>query len=169
MTRNHFFGLISAFTLFSANAIAAEKSFDGVTCKTNVSSALIGRHMPNERVVTTAARHKDIRLKNIGAYGMENEGDPWTLISWQICGREYLVLERRGIVRDVLASPMPLGSPESQIASCAVYGLRLHGTAVAFISANDNKWPMLVKYAWLINDDTLKFSRIEGKEIVCTP
>jgi len=169
VTRTLLFGLLSAFTLLSAGAIAADKSFDGVTCKTNVPSALIGRHMPNERVATTEARHKDIGLKDLGAYGMENEGDPWTLISWQICGQEYLVLERRGIVRDVLASPMPPGSPESQIASCAVDGSSLHGTAVAFVSANDKEWPKLVEYAWLINDKTIKFAKIEGKEIVCAP
>jgi len=161
--------LISALVLYSTHVLSTEKSFDGITCKTDIPLALIGRHMPNERVVITEERYKDISLKDLGTYGMENEGDPWTLISWSICGREYLLLERRDIVKDVLASPLPKGSPESNVASCVVDGSSLKGMAVVFVSENEIHWPKLVEHAWLINDKTVKFSKIEGKEIVCTP
>lgn len=155
--------------LLSVDSIGADKSFDGVTCKTDMPSALIGRYMPNEKVMTTETRHKDIGLKDLGAYGMEKQGDPWTLISWQICEREYVLLERRGIVKDVLASPLPSGSPESKIVSCSVDGSIILGTSVAFVSSDDQKWPKHVDYAWFINGKTIKFTRIEGKEIVCEP
>jgi hypothetical protein len=169
MTRIRLFGLLSTLSLLTAHAFAAEKSFDGVTCEMNIPSALIGRRMPNERVAATQARYKGIGLKDLGAYGTENGGDSWTLISWQICGREYLLLERREIVRDVLASPLPPGSPQSQITSCTVDGASLPGTAVAFVSTNVPKGPMLVEYAWRINDTTIKFAKIAGREIVCAP
>lgn len=167
--RSLLFGLIVAFALHSACAVGAETPFDGITCATNMTSALVGRHMPNERVVTMEARYKNIGLKDLGAFGMEDEGDPWTLISWNICGREYLLLERRGIVRDVLASPLPSGSPQSVISTCTRNGVNLDGTAVAFVAVNDNKWPKLVEHAWLIDDKTIKFEKIVGAEIACAP
>ena len=162
-------GVFVILALAPAQALGAPKSFAGIVCNSDIAAALVGRYMPNERVRATEARHADIGLKNLGAYGMENEGDPWTLISWEICNREYLLLERRGIVRDVLASPLPPPSPPSQIASCTVDGSAVAGTAVAFVLANDRKWPRPVEYAWRIDDKTLKFSRIEGKEVSCTP
>ena len=161
--------IIASIALLSATAQGAERSFDGITCKSYIPSALIGRHMPNERVVTIEARYKEIGLKDLGAYGMEAAGDPWTLISWQICGREYLLLERRGIVQDVLASPLPQESAQFTIASCVVDGSSLHGTAVIFVSAKERQLPKPVEHAWLINDKTIRFSKIKGKEIVCTP
>ncbi len=163
-----FVTLISILMLLSTNTMSAEKSFVGITCKTDIPSALIGRYMPNERVAATEARHKEIGLKDIGAYGIESEGDPWTLISWQICGREYLLLEHRDVVMDVLASPLLQGGPQSQVVSCSVDGSRLTGTAVAFAS-NREQLSKPVEHAWLINDKTYKFSKVYGKEIVCTP
>lgn len=160
--------LLSAFTLLSANALGAAKSFDGVTCEANIPSALIGRQMPNERIVTTEARHKKIGLKHMGTDGMEKDGDPWTLVFWQICGREHLLLQRRWVVKDVLASPLPPGSPPAQIASCTVDGASLTGTAVAFVALDDKKWPKPVEHAWLINDQKVSFSKLQGKKIVCT-
>lgn len=159
---------LAAFNmLLSANGVAAEKSFDGVTCKSDIPSALIGRQMPNERVVLTEPRHKDIGLKHLGAYGMENEGDPWTLITWEICGRDYIVLERRGVVKDVLAAPLPKESLRSQIVSCVADGASKDGTAVAFVSVDKQPLRERVQNVWLIDEKKIKFSKIEGEEIMC--
>jgi hypothetical protein len=155
--------------LISMHAACAATSFDEINCKSNVASALIGRQMADERIVAIEARYKDISLKNLGAFGMESEGDPWTLVSWSICGREYLVLERHGIVRDALASPLKSGGPQSQVASCTVDGSSLSGTVVVFLDADDKKWPKPVKYAWLIDNTAIRFGRIKGNEIICGP
>ncbi|MFN9943119.1 MAG: CYTH domain-containing protein, partial [bacterium] len=53
----------------------------------------------------------------IGAF-LEIEGDPWTLISWGICGREHVILERNGVVRDVLVAPAEAAQSKSVIVSC---------------------------------------------------
>jgi hypothetical protein len=148
---------------------ASNNSFDGITCQTDIVPALIGRHMPNGRVVTIEARYKNIGLKDLGAFGMEIDGHPWTLISWEICGREYALLERHDVVRDAVASPIPSGGPQSQIASCSVNGSVLQGTALAFVDEPDQKLPGPVKNAWLIDGKAVKFVKIAGDEIVCTP
>ena len=158
-----------AMASLSTHAAGAEKSFDGITCQSNISSALVGRHMPNERAASIEERYKSIRLKDIGAFGMEAEGDPWTLISWEICGREYLLLERQDVVKDVLASEIPPGGPHAQIASCAADGSKLPGTGVAFVERDEKKWPRAVKSAWLIDDKKIKFVKVTANEIVCTP
>lgn len=160
-------GLLLGMAMLSAHAARIEKSFDGITCQSDIASALIGRHMSDERVVSIEGRYKSIRLKDLGAFGMEVDGDPWTLISWEICGREYLLLERRDIVKDALASPVPAGRPRSQIASCTVNGSSVPGTAVAFVETDDKKWPKAVKNAWRIDDKKIQFVRIAGNEIVC--
>jgi hypothetical protein len=50
-----------------------------------------------------------------------------------------------------------------------VDGADLQGTAVAFALENAKKWPKRVEHAWRIDDKTLQFSKIAGKEIVCAP
>lgn len=148
---------------------ASKNDFDGITCQNDIVPALIGRHMPNRRVVTIEARYKNIGLKDLGAFGMEIDGDPWTLISWEICGREYALLERDDIVRDVVAFPIPSGGSQSQIASCSVNGSALQGTALALVDESDQTLQGRVKNAWLIDGKAMKFVKIAGDEIVCTP
>ncbi|MCA7011180.1 hypothetical protein LF934_00840 [Dickeya dadantii] len=169
MKFGRYIGLLLPLSLLSFHAMGAGKSFDGITCKSDISSALIGRHMPNDSVVATEERYKSIDLKGLGTYGMESDGDPWTLSSWQICGREYFLLERRDIVKDVLSSPSPKENPKSQIVLCVVDGSSSHDTFVTFVSSEEKPWPRPVEYAWRINDKTVKFSKSEGKEIVCNP
>jgi len=154
--------------LISFNVLSEEKSFDGITCQSNISVALIGRAMPNERVMVIEERYKNIGLEDLGAFGMEPQGDPWTLISWLICGREYALLEKNHIVKDVLESPF-VGSYRSQIVSCSVNGSKIPETAVVFINPEVTKWPMTAKNAWLIDDNAVKFVSIVGNEIICSP
>ncbi|MBP2857249.1 hypothetical protein J8657_06505 [Dickeya oryzae] len=169
MTLGRSISLLLPLIFLSSHAIGAAKSFDGITCKSDIPSALIGRHMPNESTVATEERYKSIDLKDLGTYGMESDGDPWSLESWQICGREYFLLDRREIVKDVLSSPSPKENPKTQIVSCVVDGSNSHDTFVTFISSEEKPWPRTVEHAWRINDKTVKFSKVEGKEIVCNP
>lgn len=153
----------------SATSAKAVESFDDITCQSISASTFIGRHMPSELVKLTEARYTSIGLKIIGAFGMEIEGDPWTQISWEVCGQEYLLLEQSGIVKDALVSPVSPGGPKSEIGSCSANGLNLQEIAIIFVESNDKHWPKSVKNAWLINDKTIKFEKIEGNEIICAP
>ena len=169
MNRTYFIPLLAALLLPSASSAGPAIGFEGLTCKADIRSALLGRRMPNGAIASIEAKHKDIGVKNLGAYGMESDGDPWTLIFWQICGREYLVLERKGVVRDVLESPLAPGSPQGTIVSCTVAGAELKDTVIAFETASNPKWPKAVKNAWRINDATVTFSKFDGDKTVCAP
>lgn len=160
-------GLAGMLTVTAAHAVG--KSFDGLSCTSNLVADLAGRQMPTERVAATEARHKDLGLKHLGAFGLEKNGDPWTLVSWQLCGREYALLERKGVVRDVLASPLPPGSPPSQIVSCKTDGAAVPGTVVAFSPEASPRWPAAVQQAWRIDDKSLRFVRVTGRDVICQP
>jgi hypothetical protein len=47
-------------------------------------------------------RHKDLELKDVGASEIS---DRLNVISWRICGEEYVLLEDKDVVRDVLKFP----------------------------------------------------------------
>jgi hypothetical protein len=79
---------------FCGASICDADGFDSVRCGSDVPKALLGRTMPNERVIVIEERHKDLGLKEIS--------DRLFLISWRICEEEYVLLEDQGVVRDVL-------------------------------------------------------------------
>jgi hypothetical protein len=79
---------------FCGTSICDADGFDSVRCGSDVPKALLGRTMPNERVIVIEERHKDLGLKEIS--------DRLFLISWRICEEEYVLLEDQGVVRDVL-------------------------------------------------------------------
>ena len=58
--------------------------------------------MSNEKIVVLEERHKDLELKDLGA---SEVSDRLTVISWRICGEEYVLLEDKDLVRDVLKFP----------------------------------------------------------------
>lgn len=121
--------------------------------------------MPNDKVAKLEARYGNIQLKALGAHGMEATGDPWTLTFWSLCGREYVLLERRAVVKDVLAAPPSIGNEPSLLGSCAVDGTKVSGTSVAFGTVKDKRQGSL--QAWRVDDKALKFVALKGKEIRC--
>ena len=145
----------------------AAQSFDALTCQSDIPKALLGRAMPNGRVSVIEARYKHLALKDLGASGVEIEGDPWTLISWRICGREYVLLERLGVVKDVLPSPAEAGQEESIIATCSVDGVESKQTAIVFAPAAAVRTPSQVRRAWFIDDQAVKFVERHAAKILC--
>jgi hypothetical protein len=75
--------------------------------------------MPNERIVVLEERHKDLGLKDLGA---QEISDRLFLISWRICGDEYVLLEDKDVVRDVLKFPKHSKDSPQFIGSCQSNG-----------------------------------------------
>lgn len=148
-----------------AAAGAPSSSFDGLRCDSDVGAALRGRTMPRGPVAATEAKYTALALKNLGAFGDEPDGDPWTAVSWSICGKEHMLLQKGNVVRDVLVSTE--GAPPSVFVSCEADGAKVAGTAVTFTEANG--WPKPVKEAWRIDDTALRFQKVAGSKIVCEP
>src|SRR5438309_8909115 len=99
-------GIVAILTLvsplFCGSSICNADGFDSVRCGSDVRKALVGRTMSNERIVVLEERHKDLGLKDLGASEIS---DRLTVISWRICGDEYVLLEDQDVVRDVLKFP----------------------------------------------------------------
>jgi hypothetical protein len=76
--RNISFLLIVILALISQEAYSASDEFRDVTCGSDIPKAIIGKRSPNERVVVTEARHKDIGLEDEGA---DDEGAKVNLLN----------------------------------------------------------------------------------------
>ena len=81
----------------------AQDAFSSIRCGATISNTLIGKVMPQGRVVDIEIRHKELGLKDVGASEISSS---LTFESWTICGNEYaLLVDRREVVRDVLLLP----------------------------------------------------------------
>src|SRR5213079_176634 len=83
--------------LFCGSSICNADGFDSVRCGSDVRKALLGRKMSNETIVVLEERLKDL--------GAQEISDRLSIISWRICGEEYVLLEDKDVVRDVLKFP----------------------------------------------------------------
>lgn len=84
-------GVVAIFALviplFCMTSMYGADGFDSVRCGSDVRKALLGRTMSNETIVVLEERHKDLGLKDLGASEIS---DRLILISWRICGEEYV-------------------------------------------------------------------------------
>jgi len=142
------------FAVIGAQCLAQERSFDGVTCQTNIPKALVGRHMPNAKVADIESQYRGIHLKYLGGFGLPE--DPYFLGTWLICGTEYLVLEKQSIVRDVLQSPLPFERAQSVLADCTSEKGQRWTTAVIFLPESRGQPPWSVEELWVIDEANLK-------------
>ncbi len=144
---------------------AAKISFDGITCQSDVRKELLGRHMLNEKVMVTERKYKDIGLKGLGGFGLQE--DPYFVIWWEVCGREYVLLETQNIVRDVLASPLTDSAYSFQIATCTSDDKELEEVVITYSVKPTPRGIYRPEFAWGINEKTLKFFKITKGEVVC--
>jgi hypothetical protein len=124
-------GVVAIFALviplFCMTSIYGADGFDSVRCGSDVRKALVGRKMSNEKIVVLEERHKDLRLKDLGASEIS---DRLSVISWRICGEEYVLLEDKDVVRDVLKFPKHSKDSLQFIGSCQLNGQDVPGTAI---------------------------------------
>jgi hypothetical protein len=155
-----------ALALSGNLARGAETSFDGIKCDSQIESVLIGRAMKNGKVAAIEKKYQALNLKLLWSDGMEADGDPWTLTSWMICGKEYLSLNRKNVVKDVLISPPNLPRHKFAMGMCKNQGKTIP-TAVLFVPAEDKDRPKQFDRIWTVDDGKLKFRETTGKNISC--
>ena len=160
--------IVAVFTLvvalFFGSSICDADGFDSVRCGSDVRKALLGRTMPNEKVVAIEERHKNLGLKDLGGTEIS---DRLFLISWQICGEEYALLEDKGVVRDVLKFPKhSKGSPEF-IGSCQLDGHDVPGTAIGVLKNEAGVEMLPAVVAWKIDAKQKKFVTLQTEGLRC--
>lgn len=161
--------IVAIFTLvlslFCGSSICNADGFDSVRCGSDVRKALLGRKMSNEKIVVLEGRHKDLGLKDLGASEIS---DRLSVISWRICGEEYILLEDKDVVRDVLKFPKHSNDSPEFIGSCQLNGHDVPGTSIGVLrnEAGVEMLPALV--AWKLDDKQVKFVNLETEGLRCS-
>src|SRR5712692_2768924 len=101
--------------VFCISNIYGADGFESVRCGSDVRKVLLGRKTSNETIVVLEERHKELGLKHLGA---DEISDRVNLITWRICGEEYVVLEDGDVVKDVLKFPKHSKDSPQFIGSC---------------------------------------------------
>jgi hypothetical protein len=151
--------------LFCMTSICDADGFDSVRCESDVRNALLGRRMSNEKVSVLEERHKELGLKDLGGTEIS---DRLFLISWRICGEEYVLLEEKGIVRDVLKFPKHSKDSPQFIGSCQLNGNDLRGIAVGVLKDEDGVQNLPAAIAWKIDDKQAKFVKLPTEGLRCS-
>jgi hypothetical protein len=121
--------------------------------------------MSNETIVVLEERHKDLGLKDLGASEIS---DSLNVISWRICGEEYVLLEDKDTVRDVLKFPKHSKESPAFIGSCQLNGQNVPGTAIGVLkNENDTKILPAVS-AWKIDEKQMKFVELKPEGLRCS-
>jgi hypothetical protein len=147
----------------------AADGFERVRCDQPIIQALVGaRSTVSEPVVRIEARRKAIRLENLGADIIE---DGVNTTFWRICGRTFVLLDVRDVIRDAIE--LPAHSPEQpafSASSCEVAGRKLTGDFLGvFAAAARGGAPLLpVKAAWRIDRKKFKFVPIDANATCAT-
>jgi hypothetical protein len=156
--------LLPALALVFAISICNADGFDSVRCGSDIRKALLGRTMPNEKVATIEERHKELGLKDLGGTEIS---DRLFLISWRICGEEYVLLEEKDVVRDVLKFPKHSKDAPQFIGSCQLNGHDVPGTAIGVLKNEDGPATLSAVIAWKIDDKQMKFVGLKTEGLRC--
>src|SRR5262245_35098313 len=152
-----------ALLMLAVNAASAPKSFHGLSCGMDIEHALLGREMPNERVASIEARHKDLALRDLGGYEVS---DKLFLIFWRICENEYVLLEQGTRVRAVLKIPEAFkGSGDAII--CYPVGKKPAETIIAISSSIQTEKTIRPAAAWKVDEKRISFVPISTVQLDC--
>ena len=160
-------GIVATFilVLFCMSSICDADGFDSVRCGSDVRKALLGGTMSNEKIVVIEERHKDLGLKDLGGTEIS---DRLFLISWRICGEEYVLLEDKDVVRDVLTFPKHSKDSPQFIGSCQSNGHDLQGTAIGVVKNEAGVETLPAVVAWTIDEKQMKFVKLETEGLRCS-
>ncbi len=162
-------GIVAIFMLvvpfFCGSNICDADGFDSVQCGSDVRNALLGRTMSNEKIVVLEERHKDLGLKDLGSSEIS---DRLFLISWRICGEEYVLLEDKDVVRDVLKFPTHSKESPQFIGSCQLNGHDVPGSAIGVLKNEHGVEMLPAVIAWKIDDEQMKFVKLQTEGLRCS-
>jgi len=159
-------GVLLLITAFLVTNASGSDGFEDVKCGSDIPKALIGKRTSHEPVVVLEKRHADLGLKDLGG---DEISDRLGSISWLICGSEYLVLEDRSIVRDVIKIPRHSKTSPMFMGMCEVSGKESKDIVVAILdNEKETDAKMLpAKVAWKIDQKKMKFIGIPVEGLRC--
>jgi Flp pilus assembly CpaE family ATPase len=149
------------------SAFAGSDGFSAIRCGADdVAKALIGKKMSNERVVDLEKRHEDLGLKDLGASEISEQ---LSCISWLICGSEFMLLQDKATVRDVLKIPAHSKKLPLFIGTCEMNGKETKTIVVAILDAETESGATTLpaKIAWKIDEKNGKFVNLSTEGLRC--
>ena len=157
-------GFAFILLLSCGSGLRAADGFDGIRCGSDISKSLVGRTMSNERIVIIQERHKDLGLKDLGGTGVSER---LFLISWLICGDEYVLLEENDVVRDVLKFPRHSKDSPEFIGTGQLNGSDVPGTIIAVLKNDKDAKHLRAAVAWKIDEKRMKFITLQTEGLQC--
>jgi len=162
-------GIVAIFMLvlplFCGSSICDADGFDSVRCGSDVRKALLGGTLTSEKVVVFEERHKDIGLKDLWG---EEISDRLFLISCRICGEEYILLEDKGVVRDVLKFPRHSKDSPQFIGSCQLNGQNFPGMVIGVLKNENGVERLPAVTVWKIDEKQKKFVELKPEGLRCS-
>ena len=143
-----------------ALAQTPQKSFDGLSCQSNIEQELQGRQMPNEPVSNTEARYKSLGLKDNGA---DEIRDQLNAVIWRICGDQYVLLQKKDRVQAVLKVPQQYRN-SGDLINCVAQDKAKLGYYLA-VPAKGR--PGSAQAAWMLDEKNLKFVAADPAKLEC--
>ena len=150
-------GLVAATQM-----VSAKDAFDAVKCDGDVAKALVGKKIGDEPVAAIEKRHAAIGLHNEGG---DELAESLFYQSWTICGGSYHLLERRGVVRDVVRADHSSAAP-SFVGACKIDGIETKDQVLAILEAGAAD-SLPAKSAWRIDEASAKFVGMDMKGLMC--
>ncbi len=151
--------------LIACSHADARDGFEKVRCDSDIAKALVGQRGSNERVMAIEARHKDLKLKDLGA----SDYGSFSSITWLICGSEFMMLQenRTNIVRDVLQIPPHSKSNPKFEAPCKLNGKLMPETTFAILRDQGNGDELPAEAAWIVDEKAVKFIKVPTDGMLC--
>jgi hypothetical protein len=164
-TKQNVVTLLQVVSLLCGMTVCYADGFDSVRCGSDVRKALIGHKMSNEKIDLIEEKHKDLELKDLGASEIS---DRLSMISWRICGEEYVLLQDKDLVRDVLKFPKHSKDSPQFTGSCESNGQKVPGTAIALLKNENGVEILPAVAAWKIDEKQIKFVEIKTEGLRCS-
>jgi hypothetical protein len=157
---------ILLLALLAPSHAYARDGFEKVRCGGDIVKALKGQRTSNETVMAIEARHKDLKLKDLGAsdYGR------FSSITWSICGRDFMVLEenRRNIVHDALELPAHSETTPAFEGTCKLNGKPMPENVVGTLHEESGKDELQAVTAWKVDEKVIRFVKMSTDGLFCS-
>jgi hypothetical protein len=164
-TKQNILALMLVALLLCSSSVYGADGFDSIRCGSDIAKALLGRKMSNEKTMPLEERHKDLGLKDLGGREIS---DRLFVISWLICGDEYVLLENKDVVRDVLKFPKHAKESPEFMGSCQLNGQDLPGTAIGVLKNEPGVQMLSAVAAWKIDDKQVRFVELKTDGLRCS-
>ncbi|MFO1110280.1 MAG: hypothetical protein U1E61_13920 [Bradyrhizobium sp.] len=156
---------VLAAAWFACGPAAVADEFKNVKCGADIPKAIIGQRSANEKIVALEARNRSLGLKHLGA---DEVSDRLSSISYLICGSEYVLLvDRPGVVRDVIAFPSHSRKSPAFSGVCQVNGREQPGAYIGVLNGDATGDWLPAVAAWKIDEKGAKFAKASGDGLRC--